>query len=668
MIIFALSNNIVVLRKSFIISVLFFSAFVLSAQTRVDSLRRILLNPGDGHVLVAAHRGLWKVSAENSLESIDAAVEAGVDIVELDVKRTRDGVLILMHDKTLGRTTSGFGPVSLRKYSYIRGLRLEGPGGNDYKVPTLEEALLRAKDRILVNIDGEARFFDDIYKVVLETGTEKQVIFKSRRLPDELKQITSVPFDSILFMPKVSAGPGAAAKIEAFRAECSPIAFEITGDYSLLSESLAAAYGKHYRLWYNSLWSKGDYTAPEDPDSAWGGYVDRYGAGIIQTDLGPALRQYLDSWDRYVVMVSMDGFRWDYPEMYDAPNIDAIAANGVSTAMRASYPASTFPNHYAIATGLVPDHHGIVNNTFWAPDQNDYYSIGGPNNTRGEFFLGEPIWLTAARQGVRTGVIYWVGSDVPVQGMYPTYWRSYGVDRLSYEERVNEALSYLDLPRGKRPRLIMLYFDEPDHTGHAFGPDSEEVREAVANVDGMIGLLREGIAASEFASKIDLIVLSDHGMTGISRERELNPNDYVDGDWIEHIVLSTPTSVFTKPEHRQEAYEAFKKMPHVTVWYKEDIPAELQYGTSERIGDIVIAPDLGWQLCDKPKSGLGAHGYSPYEPDMQPIFRAEGPDFKVGFEAGQFQNVCVYNLVCHLLGIKPVPGDGNLDDVRQLLK
>ena len=656
-------------RRVLLSLIVFISGVSLFAQTRVDSLRRILLNPGDGNVLVAAHRGLWKVTAENSLESIEAAIEAGIDIVELDVKRTRDGVLILMHDKTLGRTTNGFGPVYLRKYKYIQGLCLEGPGGKDYKVPTLEEALLKAKGKILVNIDGEARFFDDIYKVVLATGTENQVIFKSRRHPDELKQITSVPFDSILFMPKIPAGPGAAATIEEFRAACNPVAFEITGDYSKLNDSLTAAYGKHYRIWINSLWSKGDYVASDDPDAAWKEYVERYSAGIIQTDLGPALREYLDARknDRYVIMVSLDGFRWDYPEMYDAPNIDAIAANGVSTAMRASYPASTFPNHYAIATGLVPDHHGIVNNSFWAPDQNDYYSISGPNHAKGEYFLGEPIWLTAAGQNVKSGTIYWVGSDVPIQGKHPTYWRPYA-DRLSYEDRVKEALSFLDMPPSERPRLIMLYFDEPDHTGHACGPYSEEVRVAVARVDEMIGLLRQGIAASGFADNIDLIVLSDHGMTSISREREINPYDYVDEDWIEHMVISTPTSVFTKPEYRQDAYDSFSKMPHVTVWYKEDIPAELQYGTSDRIGNIVIAPDLGWQVCDKPKTGLGAHGYSPYEPDMQPIFRAEGPDFKQGFKAEQFQNICVYPLACHLLGIEPAPCDGNLGDVLQLLK
>ena len=372
---------------------------------------------------------------------------------------------------------------------------------------------------------------------------------------------------------------------------------------------------------------------------------------------------------RYVIVVSLDGFRWDYPTLYDAPNIDAIAANGVSVAMWASYPASTFPNHYAIATGLVPDHHGIVNNSFWAPDMNGFYSIGGPNKAVPGYFLGEPMWLTAERQGVKAATVYWVGSDVAVQGKYASYWRNYS-DKplLEYEARIDEVLSFLELPKKERPHLIMVYFDEPDHSGHSYGPRSEEVRAAVKRVDDMIGRLRAGIAKSKYASQIDLIVLADHGMTDISYERCVNPYDYIKKEWVDIIMTGTPTSIFTKPEYRDSVYNALRGVEHLSVWKKEEIPAELNYGTSCRIGDIVVAPDLGWQCSERPRSYPGAHGYSPYEPDMQPIFRAEGPDFKQGFNGASFRNVSIYPLVCYLLGIRPAPNDGSLDEVKQLLK
>lgn len=382
-----------------------------------------------------------------------------------------------------------------------------------------------------------------------------------------------------------------------------------------------------------------------------------------------AFSRPLKKGERTVIVVSLDGFRWDYPGMYDCPSINAIAANGVSTAMWASYPASTFPNHWALATGLVPDHNGIVNNSFWAPDMQGYYSIGGPNKGVSGYFLGEPLWVTAERQGVRAATIYWVGSDMEDPDRRASYWQSYNTQQLlPYEERIDLALSYLDLPKKERPRLIMIYFDEPDHSGHSYGPCSDEVGAAVARVDEMIGRLREGIARSKYASRIDLIVLSDHGMTDISYDRCVNPYDYIRKDWCEHIITGSPTSIFPKPEYRERIYEAFRGVEHISVWKKEEIPSELCYGSSERIGDIVLIPDLGWQIGDRPRSYPGAHGYNPYEPDMQPIFRAEGPDFKKGFVAASFRNVCVYPLVCYLLGLEPAPNDGSLDEVRQLLK
>ena len=373
--------------------------------------------------------------------------------------------------------------------------------------------------------------------------------------------------------------------------------------------------------------------------------------------------------DRTVIIVSLDGFRWDYPTIYSSPNIDAIAQNGVAAAMYPSYPASTFPNHYAIATGLVPDHNGLVNNSFWAPDMNGFYSISGKNKSVPGYFLGEPIWLTAQRQGLKSGIVYWVGSDVAVQDKYPTYWRKYGESpMLTYEERVDEALNFLNLPDKDRPRLIMLYFDEPDHSGHAYGPMSPQVRDAVKRVDDMIGRLRNGIAQSRLASGIDLIVLADHGMTEISPERFVNLYDYIDKDWCEIVMTGTPTSIFTKPGYQDKVYNALKDVEHIQTWKKGEVPEELNYGTSVRLGDIIVAPDLGWQVGEKPRTYTGAHGYSPFDTDMQALFRAEGPDFKSGETVKSFRNVSVYPLVCHLLGILPAPCDGTLEEVKHLLK
>ena len=373
--------------------------------------------------------------------------------------------------------------------------------------------------------------------------------------------------------------------------------------------------------------------------------------------------------DRTVIVVSMDGFRADYVRIHGAPNIEAVMKNGVSTAMWPSYPASTFPNHYAIATGLVPDRNGIVNNAFYDPDYREYYSMSGTNRSNPAFFLGEPIWVTAMRQGLKAGIVYWVGSDFLLRGQHPTYYKDYSQPPLlEYEARVDTVLSYLEMPEVKRPRLIMLYFDEPDHNGHVYGPTSPETGEAVRRVDEMVGRLREGIARSSRAREVDLILLADHGMTEVSKTRMVNVFDYIRREWLEHIITGTPTSLFTRPEYRDSVYRALQKASHVQVWKKEDIPAYLDYGTSNRIGDIIVAPDMGWQIGETAPERHGAHGYDPYESDMFALFCAEGPDFRRNKTIPQFRNVSIYPLMCYLLGIRPAPNDGDLNELKKALR
>lgn len=378
----------------------------------------------------------------------------------------------------------------------------------------------------------------------------------------------------------------------------------------------------------------------------------------------------LQAQDTYTIIVSCDGFRWDFPYVYDTPNVDQIAREGVKSDMRPSYPASTFPNHYAMATGLYPDHHGIVNNSFWSPELELTYAVGDPVTGKDpRFFLGEPIWLTAQRQGVISATIYWVGSDVNIQGQHPRYWFDYGSNLISYEDRVKTALEYLQLPEAERPHFIMLYFDEPDHTEHTYGPFSEETREAIKRADDAIGLLRKGLAQLPMADKINLIVVADHGMAEIHPIKNQKPSDYLKPEWVERMVQGIPTSIFTKPEYRDSVYNTLKQLPHLTVWKKEEVPAELHYNTSSRIGDIIAAPDLGWQFQDVPRTGHGAHGYDPAEPDMHALFRAVGPAFKTGgFVATEFHNVDIYPLLCHLLGIDPAPCDGDFERIKQVLK
>ncbi|MDR0972870.1 MAG: ectonucleotide pyrophosphatase/phosphodiesterase [Prevotellaceae bacterium] len=369
------------------------------------------------------------------------------------------------------------------------------------------------------------------------------------------------------------------------------------------------------------------------------------------------------------IIVSLDGFRWDYPQLYHTPNLDRMGTEGVRAVMWPSFPSSTFPNHYTLATGLVPDHHGIVNNTFYDAQSGRTYAVGDSSSRYDPYFyLGEPIWVTAQKQGVPTANIHWVGSDVPVHGIYPTYYHSWEENpQLTYDERVDEALAYLRKPVDERPRLIMLYYPEPDGAGHAGGPYGDNVRAMVQRLDTLMGRLIDGVA--QVPDEVNLIITSDHGMTGIDTSRVVRPSDYLKPEWYIRMVGNRPTSIFSRPEYRDSIRLALQDVPHISVWEHGHVPAALDYGTSSRIGDLIVMPDLGWQFTDNASpAGRGAHGYDPAETDMQVIFLAVGPDFKRGYEGEPFRNVDVYSLLAHLLKVKPAATDGSMEKVRALLR
>ena len=367
------------------------------------------------------------------------------------------------------------------------------------------------------------------------------------------------------------------------------------------------------------------------------------------------------------IVVSLDAFRWDYPTIYNTPWLDSIAANGVAATMVPSYPSSTFPNHFTLATGLVPDHHGIVNSQFWAPEKGELFSMGDSATRYNPYYFGgEPIWVTAKKQGVKSASIYWVGSDVAIQGLYPDYYLRWDNEpRLTYPQRVEEALRIAKLPESERPSLLMVYFDEPDWTTHHYGPIAEESKAVIEELDSLMGILYRGLKELDYG--VNLIVTSDHGMTEISDEKFISIEQTVNPDWVERIVSTNPTSIFCKEGCRDSLFEQLSKVKHISVWRKEEVPAHLNYGSSNHLGDIIVAPDLGWQFATTPRGLNGAHGYDINEPDMQIIFRACGPDFKRGYTLPHsFSNVDLYSILAELLKIEPAKTDGSLDKVQEL--
>ncbi|HDS07489.1 MAG TPA: alkaline phosphatase family protein [Bacteroides sp.] len=386
--------------------------------------------------------------------------------------------------------------------------------------------------------------------------------------------------------------------------------------------------------------------------------------GIILLAGGSCRKKEVSAHDNYVVMVSFDGFRWDYADLYDTPTFDAMARNGVrAIRMIPSFPTQTFPNHYTLATGLYPDHHGIINNSFYAPELGGVYRISDRRKVQDpDAYFGEPIWVTAEKQGIRTASYFWVGSEAPVRGTHPTYWKTYD-GSIPYMERVDTVIRWLKLPMDKRPRLILLYFDEPDHSGHDYGPVHPEMGKVVEYLDEVLAYLRGEIADLEYGDRVNLVVLSDHGMASVSPQRYVNLYDHIKPRWVEHITGGSPVSLVDAAAGCEDSITvSLNKVEGVMAWKKNEIPARLHYGSSPRFPDVLLMADSGWSIGTGGDPSVytgGTHGYDNAFTQMHTIFYAEGPDFRKGYVQPDFPNVEVYGIVARLLELKPARTDGD---------
>lgn len=373
--------------------------------------------------------------------------------------------------------------------------------------------------------------------------------------------------------------------------------------------------------------------------------------------------------DAYVVLVSMDGFRWDYGKKFNLPNLKQIAKEGVhAKSMRPSYPSKTFPNHYAIVTGLYPDHHGIINNVFYDAALNESFSLSSNAKNDSRFYGGNPIWNVAEQQGVKAASFFWPGSDTDQKrpGIYKNY-----DNKIPYETRIDTVIKWLQLPEKQRPHLVTLYFDEPDHTGHNFGPLSPENEKVIKKMDVLMGELSSKLDQLPIGKEINLIIVSDHGMTEISDDKKVAVLDYLKPEWLGYKAVINPImSLQAKPGFQDSIANALKKVPHIKFWRSNEVPKRLHYGTNPRVHDFVIEAKRGYSLVNNKTQIVkgGTHGYDNKEKDMQAIFYAKGPAFKVNKTVGSFQNVSVYPLIAHILGLKIETIDGKLSDVDSMLR
>ena len=378
-----------------------------------------------------------------------------------------------------------------------------------------------------------------------------------------------------------------------------------------------------------------------------------------------------------VVLISIDGFRYDYLDRYPSPNLHRIIAAGVRAPLVPVFPTKTFPNHYSIVTGLFPEHHGVVENTMYDPVFDTVFRISDSDAvTDARWWGGEPLWVTAQRQGQIAAAFFWPGTEAAIEGVRPRYWKRYDV-RVPDSTRVRQVLDWLTLPEPDRPTFVTLYFSEVDHAGHDFGPDSPEVAARVLQVDSAIGWLLEGLQVRGRRT-VNVMVVSDHGMARTTPDSVIPLDAYVSRRLFQRVTGGSPIlGLWPQPGMLDSAYRSLRgKHPRLSVWKRAGVPERFHYRDHRRIPPLIALADIGWSLAvarqdvvDHPERFRGgAHGYDDTVSAMRALFLAQGPAFRSGVVAPPFRNIHVYDLIARILGLVPAPNEGSQDSTMMLLR
>ncbi len=371
---------------------------------------------------------------------------------------------------------------------------------------------------------------------------------------------------------------------------------------------------------------------------------------------------YFWPYDPPVVVVMIDGFPPAYLDHYNPPNLTRLATSGVRSEARAVFPAKSIPSQYSMVTGLYPGHHGILANAMQFDDR--MFSMNNPQEFENPLWWGgEPIWITAKRQGKKTFTYAWPGSET--RGRQPD--RHYPYPSSSSEtQRIEKAIQWLNMPPLFRPDLILVTLDDVDLSGHYYGTQSKQVEIAIEENDILIGQIME---AAEIANA-NLIVLSDHGQVDLDVEHEIFLEDYINLEQVDIIEIS-PCLMVNTDEARMVFQALADAHPAMTVYAKPNFPAAWNWEYPGRTPDIVATLKSGWSIRpsrEVPNPYVGGHGFDDSFESFDGIFLASGPAFQNSYRMTGFENIHLYELLAHLLEITPAPNDGTLEAVRPMLE
>lgn len=380
----------------------------------------------------------------------------------------------------------------------------------------------------------------------------------------------------------------------------------------------------------------------------------------------------------YTILVSFDGFRWDYLNRGITPNFQEVEKEGVrALSLKPSFPTKTFPNHYSIISGMYPQNHGIIFNSFTNNINGKKYRIGSATEVKNSaWYLGEAFWETARRNGIITASYFWPGSEVDLERRRPNYIMTYN-HNTPYIDRIEGVINWLRLPVKERPRFITLYFHDTDTFGHNYGPNSEQINISISRVDTLVGIINDKLKEIGLLDSTNVIFVSDHGMTEISVDRVVNIEKLLE-NYDVLIGGSKPVMMIkTKNDQLNEVYKLLKEREnHYKVYLRDELPTYFHFSKNQFIYPIILVADLGWSLVtERWLKGLqrnntkGNHGYDNNSTDMHGIFLAKGPSFKSGYQTGTISNIDIYPLLCKIYNIFPRANiDGKLERIEFILK
>ncbi|MEX6632481.1 alkaline phosphatase family protein [Hyphococcus lacteus] len=389
--------------------------------------------------------------------------------------------------------------------------------------------------------------------------------------------------------------------------------------------------------------------------------------------------------NQYVILIGLDGLRNDAIDRFpdDAPNLRALAERGVrSKGMVPAMPSVTFVNFYSLATGLYSENTGVVSNSTYSRHLDRV--MARSEHSLSEWWGGEPIWVTAEKQGVKTGTMFWLGSEAEIRGVRPTYWLPYEHMK-PYDARTEEVLSWLAKPLAERPRFVTIYFHAVDTAAHIYGVGSEEERKAIAQVDAQVGALVAGVEKLGLGDRANYIVVSDHGMANVPSTNVINLDQFISFDDVFIPEFEGPDGagrsplihIFEDGGDIEAIYDALAEaslMNHFTVYRRENLPARWHANNSDRTGDLVVVADVGWLLFGEGLTAKysavplgGVHGYDRHAPSMLATFIGKGPRFVDGKVAEPFDNVEIYGIIANILEIEPTETDGDISNVEYFM-